>query len=66
MAQSQLTHSQFEFLRDIVIVAARRMSGEQILEIADDLHTVLRRRASTTWESRRHELSGFAIRLGGE
>jgi hypothetical protein len=44
MVRRPLTPRQFEMLRDCIIFLAQSMSEDQVLELADDLHTVRRRR----------------------
>jgi hypothetical protein len=62
MVRRPLTPRQFEMLRDCIIVLARSMSDDQILELADDLHTVRRRRVrSGDWGTRKQEVAGFAL-----
>ena len=54
-----LTESQFEVLRDFVMIMSRRMSKQQVLEVSDDLHLLLRRRESRDWDQARQEIAGF-------
>ncbi len=50
----------FEQLRDSVVIAARGLSDEQILELSDNLHTVLRRRKHREWSEAKQGTAGFA------
>jgi hypothetical protein len=54
-----LTESQFEVVRDFVMIMSRRMSKEQVLEISDDLHLLLRRRQGQGWDDARQQTAGF-------
>ena len=55
----QLSQSQFEVIRDFLVVMSRRMTKAQVLELSDDLHLLMRRREPRTWEEARHGTSGF-------
>jgi hypothetical protein len=49
-----LDPADFEMLRDSVGIAARRMTKEQVFEIADHLFAVLKRRKETvSWDNAR-------------
>jgi|HubBroStandDraft_1064217.scaffolds.fasta_scaffold13452_2 hypothetical protein len=54
-----LSQSQFEVIRDFLVVMSRRMTKEQVLELSDDLHLLMRRREPRNWEEARHGTSGF-------
>ncbi|HEY1751495.1 MAG TPA: hypothetical protein VGG29_09535 [Caulobacteraceae bacterium] len=56
---SQLSQSQFEVIRDFLVVMSRRMTKAQMLEISDDLHLVLRRRETRSWDEARQGTAGF-------
>lgn len=56
---AKLSQSQFEVIRDFLVVMSRRMSKEQVLELSDDLHLLLRRREARTWDEARGGTSGF-------
>ena len=54
-----LTESQFEVIRDFMMIMSRRMSKQQVLEVSDDLHLLLRRRESRDWDQARAGTAGF-------
>jgi len=58
-ALKPLTQSQFEVIRDFVMIMSRRMSRQQVLEVSDDLHLLLRRRESLSWNEAREGTVGF-------
>jgi hypothetical protein len=58
-ALKPLSESQFEVLRDFVMIMSRRMSKQQVLEVSDDLHLLLRRRENRSWDEARAGTVGF-------
>jgi hypothetical protein len=54
-----LTQSQFEVIRDFMMIMSRRMSRQQVLEVSADLHLLLRRRESRSWDEAREGTAGF-------
>jgi hypothetical protein len=54
-----LTQSQFEVIRDFMMIMSRRMSRQQVLEVSADLHLLLRRRESRSWDEAREGPAGF-------
>jgi hypothetical protein len=54
-----LSESQFEVIRDFVMIMSRRMSRPQVLEITSDLHLLLRRREHKGWDAAREGAAGF-------
>lgn len=58
--QSSLSESEIETLHVSVVKQARRMSTSQILDLADELHTLIRsRQAARQRLDRRHGQSAF-------
>ena len=54
-----LSDVDFEQLRDAMAITSRRMSKEQILQLSDDLHTLLRRRGEHNWRKAKQGTAGF-------
>jgi hypothetical protein len=59
LPQGKLSQTQFEVVRDFLVIMSRRMTKEQVLELTDDLHMLLRRRETRTWDEARQGTSGF-------
>lgn len=55
-----LCDADYERLRDGVIIASRRLSHAQLLELVDGLHAMIRLRNPRSWEQARRGTSGFA------
>jgi hypothetical protein len=56
---SPLTASEFEAFRDTLVIIARRLSEEQMLELSDNFHTLLRRRSLKNWNEAKQGTAGF-------
>jgi hypothetical protein len=56
---SPLTPSEFEAFRDTLVIIARRLSEEQMLELSDNFHTLLRRRSIKNWNEAKQGTAGF-------
>ena len=59
LSQGKLSQTQFEVIRDFLVVMSRRMTKEQVLELSDDLHLLLRRRETLSWDEARKGTAGF-------
>ena len=57
--RSPLSAMEFEAFRDTMVIVARRLSDEQVLELSDNLHHLLRRRSVRDWNEARKDTAGF-------